>query len=223
MAGVAAGAIGMMSLRGGDGPYAASPAASARSMGGAPATTAFIKAVAGNCEMAPVLSSAGTGDGHAILQANPAAATAAEVASLILDGKEAAASGHQRDAEIDFLNACRNSAALPDSDGIPLADSMYQLGRHYANVAAFGSPNSRDLFQRAERLYSASLEAYRARYGEGHEKTKFAQAGLATVQQVTGGTPPTVVAKAPTPSGPAPAPVAVASPTATAPASSRCR
>jgi hypothetical protein len=40
---------------------------------------------------------------------------------------------------------------------------MYQLGRHYANVAAFGRPNSTDLFQRAERLYSVSLEAYRAR------------------------------------------------------------
>ena len=217
VAGVAAGAIGMMSLRGGDGPYAGSPAPATRSMEGAPATTAFIKAVAGNCEMAPVLSSAGNGDGHAILQANPATATAAEVGSLILAGKEASASGHQRDAEIDFLNACRNAAALPDSDGIPLADSMYQLGRHYANVAAFGLPNSKDLFQRAERLYSASLEAYRARYGDGHEKTKFAQQGLATVQQVTGGKPPTVVAKATPPSAaPAPAPVAAAS--ATAPA-----
>ena len=160
VAGVAAGAIGMMSLRGGDGPYAGSAAPATRSMGSAPATTAFIKAVAGNCEMVPMLPSAGNGDGRAILQANPASATAAEVGSLILDGKEASASGHQRDAEIDFLNACRNAAALPDSDGIPLADAMYQLGRHYANVAAFGAPKSQDLFQRAERLYSASCLLY---------------------------------------------------------------
>jgi hypothetical protein len=207
----------MMGLRGGDSPYAGSPSPPTRAMRCASATTAFIQAVAGNCEMAPVLPSAGTGDGHAVLQANPAAATAAQVGSLILDGKEASASGHQRDAEIDFLNACRHAAALPDSDGIPLADAMYQLGRHYANVAAFDVPNSTDLFQRAERLYSVSLEAYRARYGEGHEKTKFAQQGLATVQQVTGGKPPTVMAKAAPPTAPAPPPVAAASASAPAP------
>jgi uncharacterized protein len=232
VAGVAAGAIGMMSLRGGDGPYAGSPAPATRSMGAAPATTAFMKAVAGNCDLAPVLPSAGNGDGHAVLQTNPATASASEVGSLILEGKEAVASGHQRDAEIDFLNACRNAAALSDGDGIPLADAMYQLGRHYANVAAFGAPKSKELFQRAERLYSASLEAYRARYGEGHEKTRFAREGLTTVLQATGGKPPTVVAKAPpaaagtapsaapaTTAAPAPAPApAVAAATTPVPA-----
>jgi uncharacterized protein len=232
VAGVAAGAIGMMSLRGGDGPYAGSPAPATRAMGAAPATTAFMKAVAGNCELAPMLPSAGNGDGHAVLQTNPSMASASEVGSLILEGKEAVASGHQRDAEIDFLNACRNAAALPDGDGIPLADAMYQLGRHYANVAAFGAPKSKELFQRAERLYSASLEAYRARYGEGHEKTRFAREGLTTVLQATGGKPPTAVAKAPpaaadsapsvapaTTAAPAPAPApAVAAATAPVPA-----
>jgi uncharacterized protein len=216
VAGVAAGAIGMMSLRGGDGPYAGSPAPATHSMGAAPATTAFMKAVAGNCDLAPVLPSAGNGDGHAVLQTNPSTASASEVGSLILEGKEAVASGHQRDAEIDFLNACRNAAALSDGDGIPLADAMYQLGRHYANFAAFGAPKSKELFQRAERLYSASLEAYRARYGEGHEKTRFAREGLTTVLQATGGKPPTVVAKAP-PSAPSTMPSAARA-TAAAPA-----
>jgi uncharacterized protein len=215
VAGVAAGAIGMMSLRGGDGPYAGSPAAT-RSMGAPPATTAFMKAVAGNCELAPMLPSAGNGDGRAVLQTNPAAASASEVGSLILEGKEAVASGHQRDAEIDFLNACRNAAAMPDGDGIPLADAMYQLGRHYANVAAFGAPKAKELFQRAERLYSASLEAYRARYGEGHEKTRCAQEGLTTVLQATGGKPPTMVAKAPPSAAPAAANTAPSNPSATA-------
>lgn len=221
VAGVAAGAIGMMSLRGGDGPYASSPPT--RSMGAAPASTAFITAVAGNCELAPILPGAGDGDGRAVLQSKPGAGTADEVASLILSGKEAAAAGRQRDAEVDFLNACRNAAALPDADPIPLADAMYQLGRHYANVGAFGSPKAKELYQRSERLYSASLEAFRARYGAEHEKTRFAQEGLTTVQHATGGKAPTAIAKAPPApapvvAAPAPAPVAAAPEPAPAPA-----
>src|SRR4051812_38414155 len=214
VAGVAAGAIGMMSLRGGDGPYAASPAPAARTMGAAPASTALVTAVAGHCGMNPVLPKAGSGDGSEALQAKPGTSGASEVASLILSGKEASAAGRQRDAEIDFLNACRNAAQLQDGDPIPLADSMYQLGRHYANVAALGGASNKELFQRAERLYSASLEAYRARYGEDSEKARFAREGLVTVQQVTGGKPPTRIAKAAPP-----APVAAASaPAAAVPA-----
>jgi hypothetical protein len=218
LAGVAAGAVGMMSLRGGDGPYAASPAPATRSLGAASASTAFVAAVAGNCEMNPVLPSAGSGDGSESLQQKPGTAGSSEVASLILSGKEASASGRQRDAEIDFLNACRNAAQLQDGDPIPLADAMYQLGRHYANVAALGGSKNKDLFQRAERLYSASLEAYRARYGEDSEKTKFAREGLVTVQQATGGKAPTAIAKA-RPPAPAAAPSAPAANVATAPAS----
>lgn len=208
--GVAAGAVGMLSLRDGDGPYTGgTPLPSTRSMG-APASTAFVAAVAGNCEMAPVLPSAGNGDGREVLQGKPGAASDGEVASLVLSGKEAAAAGRQRDAEIDFLNACRNAATLKDGDPIPLADAMYQLGRHYANVAALGGSRNKDLFQRAERLYSASLEGFRARYGEDHEKTKFAREGLITVQQATGGKPPAALAKAPPPPPAAPAPAAPA-------------
>ena len=215
--GVLAGAVGMMSLRGGDGPYASSPPAT-RTMG-APPSTAFVTAVAGNCELAPMLPNAGDGDGKETLQAKPGGASASEVGSLILSGKEAAASGRQRDAEIDFLNACRNAAALQDGDPIPLADSMYQLGRHYATVAALGASKSPELFRRAERLYSASLEAYRARYGDTGEKTRFAKEGLTTVQQATGGKTPALIAKAPPPPAAPPvaaAPAAAAAPEATA-------
>ena len=212
LVGVAAGAVGMLSLRGGDGPYASAPARATRSMGGAPETTAFITAVSGNCEMNPVLPGAGAEDGHEQLQAKAGAASPDEVASLILSGKEAAASGHRRDAEIEFLNACRNAAALQDGDPIPLADAMYQLARLYANVSALGEVKDKQLYPRAERLYSASLEAYRARYGENSEKTRFAREGLITVQQATGGKPPTAIAKTSPP--PATAPVAAASATA---------
>lgn len=212
--GVAAGAVGMMSLRGGDGPYASSPGPSTGTMGAASASTAFVNAVAGNCEMAPMLPGTGNGDGSESLQSKPGAASADEVASLILSGKEAAAAGRQRDAEINFLNACRNAATLKDGDPVPLSDAMYQLGRHYANVAAHGTPaKGQELFRRSERLYSASLEGFRARYGEDHEKTKFAREGLITVQQATGGKAPTAVAKAPPPPpAPAPAPAPVAQP-----------
>lgn len=215
VAGVALGAMGMMSLRGGDGPYASSPA-STRSMGAAsapaPAST-FVTAVSVNCELAPMLSNGGEGDGQVALQAKPSAASGSEVASLILSGKEAAAAGRQRDAEVSFLNACRNAAVLQEGDGIPLSDAMYQLGRHYATVAAFGAPKGKDLLQRAERLYSASLEGYRSRLGPTHEKTKFAQEGLVTVRQGTGGTvtaSAAPAAPAPAPAAPAPAPEAAA-------------
>ena len=76
VAGVAAGAIGMMSLRGGDGPYASSPAPATRTMGAAPASTAFLSAVAGNCELAPMLPAAGEGDGREVLQSKAAAVSA---------------------------------------------------------------------------------------------------------------------------------------------------
>lgn len=230
VAGVALGAMGMMSLRGGDGPYASSPA-STRSMGAAsapaPAST-FVTAVSVNCEFAPMLSNGGEGDGQVALQSRPAAASGSEVASLILSGKEAAAAGRQRDAEVSFLNACRNAAVLQEGDGIPLSDAMYQLGRHYATVAAFGAPRGKELLQRAERLYSASLEGYRSRLGPTHEKTKFAQEGLVTVRQGTGNTvtanaapatpAPAPAAPAPTPQVAAPAPVVPApAPVAAAP------
>lgn len=207
LVGVAVGAAAMMSLRGGDGPYATSPP-STRTLGAPSAASAFVTAVASNCDSAPMLPTAGESDGRAVLQNEPAAASGSEVASLILSGKEAAAAGRQRDAEVTFLNACRNAAALREGDGIPLADAMYQLGRHYATVAAFGAPKSSELLERAERLYSASLEGFRTRLGPEHEKTRFAKEGLVTVQQVTGGQG-TAVAKAlaPTPA-PAPAPTA---------------
>ena len=215
LGGVAAGAVGMLSLRGGDGPYASSPAAT-RGMGAAPASTAFVTAVAGNCDLVPVLPAAGNGDGHETLPAKPQEAAPDAVASRILSGKEAAAAGRQRDAEVDFLSACRSAVALRDGDPVPLADAMYQLGRHYANVAALGLAKGQqtELFRRAERLYSASLEAYRARYGDEHEKTRFAREGLITVQQATGGKAPTVLAKAPA-TPPAAAAPAAASASAT--------
>ena len=218
--GVAAGVAGVMSWHGGG--SAETPHAT-RSMGAAPPPVTVIPAAslvaaAGECEKAPVLARKGSDDGQASLQRKPATATPDEVASLILGGKEAAAAGRQRDAEVSFLNACRNAALLA-GDGVPLADSMYQLARHYANSAAFGAQPSKELFERAERLYSVSLQMYMARYGAANEKTRFAQEGLKTVQQVTGRSGPVVppLAKAAPAPQPAPAPLAAAPAPAPAP------
>jgi hypothetical protein len=216
--GVAAGVWGVMSM-GKDQHAAAPPQRTSTSTMGAPAAAsgpaplvAVVAAPPGTCEQSPILAKAADGDGRETLQTKVGTATASEVGSMILSGKEAAAAGHPRDAEVAFLNACRNAASLQGKDNIALADAMYQLGRHYANVGALGAAQPRELYERAERLYSASLAAYTTRYGANHEKTKFAQAGLTTVLQATGGSGVAAVAKAQPPAAPAAptAPVTVA-------------
>ncbi|MEJ8834966.1 lysozyme inhibitor LprI family protein [Ramlibacter sp. AN1133] len=210
--GVAAGVAGVMAWHDSQSSRGPDPS---RTLGGPAATSAVAPAAASTavvaagkeCGVAPLLPRKGAEDGKLSLQAKPGAASAPEVAALILSGKEAAASGRERDAEVAFLNACRNAALLA-SEPIPAADAMYQLARHYANVAAFGAQPARELYARAERFYSASLLTYTARYGAGHEKTRFASEGLKTVQQATGGNGPVEVARveAPKPAAPAPAP-----------------
>jgi hypothetical protein len=131
------------------------------------------------------------------------------VAALILTGKEAAASGRARDAEVSFLNACRNAQVLQGGDAaMNLADAMYQLGRHYANVAQASGVHKGELLARSQRLYQAALQTYQARYGAKGEKTRFAQEGLAKVQRLADGTalpPPPVTAAAAPSRSPAPA------------------
>jgi DNA polymerase III gamma/tau subunit len=185
-----------------------------RGMGGPPAPQATAPAIpasaavadaAAACRDSPLLARKGDDDGQERLQAKPAGASADEVASLIRTGKEAAASGRQHDAEVSFLNACRNAAQLQGDDAVALADAMYQLARLYANTAALGAKKPQELYERAARLYEASLAAYTGRYGPGHEKTKFAQQGLETVRLALG--PAAATAKAPAPAPqPAPAP-----------------
>jgi hypothetical protein len=221
--GAAAGVAGVFALRDGGTSFALPTthvmgAAPAAQPAAAPASALLpvVKLDASECELSPVLPKKGSDDGRISLQPHPAAGSAGEVASIILTGKEADASGRQRDAEVAFLNAC-HTAALVKGDAMPLADAMYQLARHYANSAAFGAQPARELYARAEHLYSASLLAYQARLGTGAEKTKFAAEGLKTVQQVTGhGGPVVSVAKAP-PAAPPP-PVAAAQPPAAPPA-----
>lgn len=195
LAGVTLGAIAVQGLRG-DEPQAVPPGQDTHVMGAAPASTAFVQAHSGNCDMAPLLPAVDRRDGRYSLQQKPDAAEPREVSRLILRGKEAEAGRRQHDAEVSFLNACRKAAVLDEPNPVPLADAMYQLGRLYANAAALGAPQAKTLFERSERLYSASLEAYRARYGEQAEKTRYARQGLQTVQLATGGKAPVNMAQA---------------------------
>ena len=157
----------------------------------------------------PVVPLSGDGDGQASLQKPVAVApTPADVAALLVTGKEAAASGRARDAEVTFLVACRTAQGIQGGDGVPLADAMYQLGRHYAQVAAAPlTAKPGELLQRAGRLYAASLVTFRAHFGDDSDRTRFAAAGLAAVEQGQVGAGPEVAARqAPAPTVQAAAP-----------------
>lgn len=157
-------------------------------------------AAAGNgrridCSFAPIVAPAGKEDGLLPLDKDLQGNSPAAVATLILSGKEAAAAGRPRDAEAAFLMACR-SAEEVRNDPIPLADAQYQLGRHYAQVAAPpDAPKRAELLKRAEALYASSLQVYLKHRGATHEKTRFAQEGLDALHRLVAGTAePMVVA-----------------------------
>lgn len=213
--GIAAGVAGVLSLNnGGAAPASASPtrAVGAPAAAKASATPVATGGPGPRCtELAPLLAKGPDGDGRESLQKAGPAVGAGDISALLLKGKEAAAGKRPRDAEILFLNACRTAQAA-NAGGLPAADAQYQLARHYANAAAFGAARPRELYERANRLYSASLQIYEARHGASHERTKFAREGLITVQQVTGVLPPlpTPAAVQARPAAPAPAPKVVA-------------
>lgn len=135
------------------------------------------------CPAPPVIAAARRDDGQ---MREPAGKSASEISALILSGKEAAAAGRLRDAEVSFLSACRAADQLQGDDTMA-ADARYQLARHYAHflmVANVPAGAGRtEVARRADLLYSDSLQSFRARYGESHEKTRFAAEGLATLRQ----------------------------------------
>ena len=152
------------------------------------------------CPASPVVAAADSDDGHARPQGEPAA--------LILGGKEAAAAGRPRDAELLFLAACKAADKSQRAEGSEAIDARYQLARHYANlvlVANTQGASRAEMIKRADVLYADAAQAYRARHGESHEKTRFAAEGLAALRQ-SAGRPAVAVAAAPV------APVAPAKP-----------
>ena len=148
-----------------------------------------------------MLATAGEGDGQEVLQAK---ATGFGRRSRRADPHRQGGGGRRTPARRgsglpERLPQCRRAEggrrASAGGRHVPARSPLRDCG-------AFGAPRSGELLQRAERLYSASLEGYRARYGEEHEKSRFAREGLTTVQ-LTGGKSPAVIAKA-APAAPAP-------------------
>ena len=139
------------------------------------------------CPVQPTTAAANEKDGRFPLQADVSGLIAADMASFIIVGKEAAAAGRPRDAEVAFLMSCRVAEKLKGIDSIESADAKYQLGEHYASLALVQNPaagaNRPELLNRAERLYADSSRAYLAKYGQANEKTRLAADGLAAVRQ----------------------------------------
>ena len=139
------------------------------------------------CSSQPVAATGSGKDGRFPLMADVSGLIAADIGNFLLLGKEFAASGQPRDAEVAFLMSCRVADKFRGAGSAESADARYQLGSHYARVALAGEntdgPNRAELFRRAELFLADSSQAYVAKYGKDHEKSRFASKGLTTVRQ----------------------------------------
>ncbi|MDB5883456.1 MAG: hypothetical protein JWP43_3334 [Ramlibacter sp.] len=135
------------------------------------------------CPLRPRLAAAvGGKDGQVFPPADVEGKTVKDIDALLVAGKEAAATGHVRDAEVDYLTSCRVADALKGAASIESADARYQLARHYvtaANAASAAPLAERTaIYEQAQAYYEDSLQRFRARLGDSHEKTRFAAQGL---------------------------------------------
>lgn len=158
-----------------------------------------------DCAMEPATAAASAQDGRFPLQASVAGLIEADMASFIVIGHDSAAAGRPRDAEAAFLMSCRVADKLKGAGSVEVADAKYQLGAHYAALAAGGTnvagPQRAELLGRAERLYADSSQIYVANYGQAHEKSQQVAQGLTALTQAP--TPlPTPTAMAPSTSAP---------------------
>ncbi|WP_325001182.1 hypothetical protein [Ramlibacter sp.] len=141
------------------------------------------------CPAQPLLASAGGRDGQlAMPPARPAARGGLdEIDTTLWAGKEAAAAGRMRDAEVAYLTSCQLADSLRGPGSVEAANARYQLGRHYAFVAGGGAPvapgQRPELLRRAEAFYADSLQSYTALLGADHERTRFAADGLGAVRE----------------------------------------
>lgn len=139
------------------------------------------------CPAQPVAAVAGDKDGRFPLQADESGLIPADIASFLVLGQAASAAGRMRDAEVALLMSCRIADKLKGSASVESADARYQLGLHYTALAfpegLAGAANRSELLARAEALHADSLLAYAARLGDGHEKSRLAAEGLASVRQ----------------------------------------
>ena len=155
----------------------------------APQSAALTPVQRAACPLQPAATVAGRKDGKFTLQTDFSGMTASNIASFIVLGKEAAAAGRPRDAEVAFLMSCRVADKLKGMDSVESADAKYQLGWLYAGLAledGSARASRAELRRRAERLYADSLQTYQAKYGQAHEKSRFAAEGLKALGQPVG-------------------------------------
>lgn len=150
------------------------------------------------CQDEPLLASAGERDGQFGTRIDVTDKTVTDVTAYIGVGSDTAAQGRPRDAEVALLTACRIAAGVAGPASVELAEAAYQLARHYTAAAAAGAPPEQrsHLLQRAEALFSQSRDLYAARYGQPHEKTRLAAAGLTLTKQAGALSAPMQVAMA---------------------------
>jgi hypothetical protein len=133
------------------------------------------------CPSSPLAKSRSAEDGKFEVLDSISDKRAPDVAALIVIGKEAAAAGRARDAEVAFIMACRVATQL-EPGGVALADAKYELGWHYGNLARDGAAGPPEQFaQRARAFYGEAWGVYTARLGRTSEKTRFAEEGLASL------------------------------------------
>jgi hypothetical protein len=135
------------------------------------------------CPLRPLLAAAPGGkDGQVFPPAEVDAKTASDIDASLVTGREAAAAGLVRDAEVDFLTSCRVADALKGAGSMASANARYELARHYVTVAddprTSSIPDRAALFERAQAYYEDSLQRFRAEWGDDNEKTRFAAQGL---------------------------------------------
>jgi hypothetical protein len=169
------------------------------------------------CPLRPRLATVGSKDGQVFPPADVEGKTEKDIDALLVAGKEAAAAGQVRDAEVDYLTSCRVADALKGADSIESANARYQLARHYvtaANAASAAPVSERAaIYQQAQAYYEDSLQRFRAQLGDSHEKTRFAAQGLeaarvALAQTTQPATRPEAAATARMGAGPAAPPAA---------------
>ena len=154
----------------------------------APGPAAMAAAPQTRCPLRPLLGTAGGNDGQLLPPADLAGKSVNDIPALLQVGKEAAAAGQRRDAEVAFLTSCRIADALKGPGSVESADARYQLGRHYAAVLAASEGTApeaerQQLRRQAEALYADSWQAYRSKLGGAHEKSVFAAEGLESLRQ----------------------------------------
>ncbi len=175
------------------------------------------------CPSEPATAALSKKDGQYAVRSDLSSNGERDIAGFVLIGKEAAASGRPRDAEVAFLMSCRLADKFKGLASPESIDARYQLARHYAQVAlhsgANAGPNRGELLRRAEALYLDSLSSYRARHGEKHEKSRFAAEGLASVRTALAQSEKAAsrVAQSPRPAAPGTTRPAMATPSAVRP------